>query len=151
MISRLSLASAVAVLLLGSNVALAMTDVECTAEWGRADVKRTGAITEADAPRYFASLRVANKTVDGNRLTESAFLEQCKAGAFDKVALDAGAPMTGANSFTEAQAKDRAFAAGLGSVSVMKKDDKGIWRGTATDGGKNVNVSIDYKGNVVAN
>ena len=151
MISRLSLASAIAVLLLGSNVALAMTEAECTAEWRRADAKRSGTITEADAPRYFASLRVANKTVDGGRLTEPGFLEHCKAGAFDKVALDAGAPLAGANSFTEAQAKDRALAAGLGSVSALKKDDKGVWRGTASDGTKTVTIAIDYKGNVVVN
>lgn len=149
MISRLSLASAIAVLLFGSHGALAMTDTECTAEWRRADAKSSGAITETDAPRYFASLRVANKMVDGGRLTEPAFLEHCKAGLFNTVALDAGAPLAGANSFTEAQAMDRALAAGLGSVSALKKDDKGIWRGTAMDGSKNVNVSVDYKGNVV--
>lgn len=151
MISRLSLASAIAVFLLGSNAALAMTDAECKAEWLRADAKRTGAVTEADAPRYFASLRVASKTVEGGRLSEPSFLEHCKAGLFNKVALDAGAPLAGANSFTEAQAKDRALAAGFASVSALKKDDKGIWRGTATEGAKNVNVSVDYKGNVVAN
>ena len=32
----------------------------------------------------------------------------------------------------------------------MTKDQKGIWRGTATKDGKNVNVAVDYKGNVVS-
>jgi putative membrane protein len=32
----------------------------------------------------------------------------------------------------------------------MKKDDDGIWRGTATRDGKSIPVAVDYKGNVVA-
>ena len=31
----------------------------------------------------------------------------------------------------------------------MKKDDDGIWRGTGTQGGKTVQIAVDYKGNVV--
>ena len=41
---------------------------------------------------------------------------------------DAGAPLKGANSFTEGEAKDRAVAQGLMSVGALKKDDDGIWR-----------------------
>ena len=63
---------------------------------------------------------------------------------------DAGAPLKGANSFTEGQAKDRAVAHGLGNVSGMKKDNDGIWRGTAMQDGKQVQIAVDYKGNVVA-
>ena len=33
----------------------------------------------------------------------------------------------------------------------LKKDDKGIWRGTALRGNQNVSVAVDYKGNVVSN
>jgi len=68
-----------------------------------------------------------------------------------------GAPAAGANSFTEAQAKLHIEAKGYSSVSALKKDNKGIWRGTAIKGGKAdnngpaVNVSLDYQGNVVAN
>ena len=58
--------------------------------------------------------------------------------------------MKGANSFTEGQAKDRAIAhGGVDSVSDLKKDDDGIWRGTASQGGKSVQIAVDYKGNVV--
>jgi hypothetical protein len=35
------------------------------------------------------------------------------------------------------------------SVSDLKKDDDGIWRGTASQGGKSVQIAVDYKGNVV--
>ena len=62
-----------------------------------------------------------------------------------------GAPVAGANSFTEGQAKDRAVAHGFSSVSDLKKDGDGIWRGSAMQDGKAVQVAVDYKGNVVAN
>jgi putative membrane protein len=58
--------------------------------------------------------------------------------------------LKGANSFTEAQAKDRALAAGLTSVSSLVKDGDGIWRGTAMKDGKTRKVAVDFKGNVVS-
>lgn len=60
------------------------------------------------------------------------------------------APAAGANSFTESQAKDRIEKAGFTSVSNLKKNDDGIWVGTATKGGANVEVMLDYKGNVTS-
>ncbi len=56
----------------------------------------------------------------------------------------------GANSFTEGQAKSRIASAGFTDVSDLKKDDQGVWRGTATRGGKQEQVGFDYKGNVGA-
>jgi hypothetical protein len=63
---------------------------------------------------------------------------------------DPNAPLAGANSFTESQAKDRIEKAGFTAVSGLKKDDNGIWRGTASRGGTQTNVALDYRGNVVA-
>ena len=60
-------------------------------------------------------------------------------------------PVPGANSFTEAQAKDRMEKAGFTQVINLKKDDNGIWRASAMQGGKQVNVALDFQGNVVAN
>jgi opacity protein-like surface antigen len=60
------------------------------------------------------------------------------------------APVAGSNSFTEGQAKSRIEAGGYQSVSDLKKDDQGVWRGTAIKDGKRVNVSLDFQGNVVA-
>ncbi|MBA1145397.1 DUF4142 domain-containing protein [Mesorhizobium neociceri] len=60
------------------------------------------------------------------------------------------APVPGANSFTEEQAKTRIQDAGFTDVSALTKDDKGIWRGQATKDGKNTMVALDYQGNVVA-
>ncbi|BCG96716.1 DUF4142 domain-containing protein [Mesorhizobium sp. 131-2-1] len=59
-------------------------------------------------------------------------------------------PLSGANSFTEDQAKDRIQDAGFSDVSKLTKDDQGIWRGQANKDGKSTTVALDYKGNVVA-
>ena len=61
-----------------------------------------------------------------------------------------GAPVAGANSFTEGQAKSRIEDRGFRNVSDLKKDDSGVWRGKAEQNGKAVNVSVDFQGNVVA-
>ncbi|MCP1909440.1 MULTISPECIES: PepSY domain-containing protein [Bradyrhizobium] len=57
-------------------------------------------------------------------------------------------PVAGRNSFTEGQAKSRIEAAGYSGVSDLKKDDNGVWRGKATKGGKQTEVSLDFQGNV---
>jgi periplasmic protein CpxP/Spy len=59
-----------------------------------------------------------------------------------------GAVESGANSFTESQARSRLEAQGFGNVSDLRKDDQGIWRGKAQRDGKSVSVAIDYKGTV---
>jgi hypothetical protein len=58
-------------------------------------------------------------------------------------------PLPGANSFTESQARDRIAEAGYKDVKSLKKDDKGIWRGVAKKGDSQVNVALDYRGNIV--
>lgn len=60
------------------------------------------------------------------------------------------APVPGANSFTESQAKSAIEKAGYSDVSALTKDDKGIWRGTASKDGKSTAIALDYQGNVVA-
>jgi hypothetical protein len=62
---------------------------------------------------------------------------------------NAGAPAAGANSFTEAQAKERIAAAGYTNVSALAKDKDGVWRGKASKGGSMHDVGLDYQGNVV--
>ena len=61
-----------------------------------------------------------------------------------------GAPIAGANSSTEGQAKSRIEGQGYSNVSDLKKDDSGVWRGKAMKGSKSVTVSVDFQGNVVA-
>jgi hypothetical protein len=61
-----------------------------------------------------------------------------------------GAPIAGANSFTEGQAKSRIEGKGFSNVTGLQKDSEGVWRGKADQDGKNVSVSVDFQGNVVA-
>jgi hypothetical protein len=61
----------------------------------------------------------------------------------------AGAPVAGANSFTEGQAKSRIEANGFTNVSDLKKDDAGVWRGKASKGSQTMSVS-EYDWPVVA-
>jgi hypothetical protein len=60
-----------------------------------------------------------------------------------------GAPVAGANSFTEGEAKARIEDRGFTKVSDLKKDANGVWRGRAMKGGHMVDVSLDYQGNVI--
>jgi hypothetical protein len=61
------------------------------------------------------------------------------------------APVEGANSFTEGQAKSRIEREGFTNVSGLTKDAQGVWRGTAMKDGKQVSVSLDFQGNVTTN
>ena len=61
-----------------------------------------------------------------------------------------GAPIAGANSFTEGQAKSRIESNGFSNVAELRKDDQGVWRGKATKDGRAVAVSLDFQGNVTS-
>jgi len=128
----------------------AATEAECQAMWTKADLNKDGVLTDAEAMRYSAAMRVQEKKMapDG-KLDQAAFLDACKADVYSTRKNDEGAPLKGANSFTEGQAKDRAVAQGLTSVADLKKDGDGIWRGSAMHDGKSGQVAVDYKGNVV--
>ena len=60
------------------------------------------------------------------------------------------APVAGANSFTEAQAKERIEKAGFTAVTGLKKDVNGIWQATATKSGMPATVMLDFQGNVAS-
>ena len=131
--------------------AWAATDAECQDMWKKADANSDGVLSDREAIRYVALMRIGNRTVaTEGRITQAEFMDACKADIYAPRKADEGAPLKGANSFTEGQAKDRAIAhGGVDSVSDLKKDDDGIWRGTASQGGKSVQIAVDYKGNVV--
>ena len=63
---------------------------------------------------------------------------------------NAGAPVAGANSFTQGEARRRIEKRGFTKVTALKLDPQGVWRGTAMQHGKSVGVSMDYQGNIVA-
>lgn len=142
---------AAAVCLLFSAPALAMSDAECSSMWKMADANSDGKLTGTEGDRYLAMMRIANQTVDADgTLNETVFQKSCKTDLFIIADADEGAPLTGANSFTESQAKDRVMAHGMAMPASLVMDDKGIWRGTALHDGKEMAVAVDYKGNVVA-
>jgi hypothetical protein len=62
--------------------------------------------------------------------------------------VDTNAPLPGANSFTEAQVKERLEKNGFSQVSELKLDDQGIWRGKAMQGQQALQVAVDYRGNI---
>lgn len=147
---QLMLVAAVGFGFVQAPAALASTDAECAAAWKSADTNADGALTDAEAGRYLAALRVAQKPVADGRITQAAFMEHCKAGVFRVSNAEPGAPLAGANSFTETQATDRIMSAGFSRVTGLVKDAHGVWRGKASDGAKTVNVAVDFKGNVIA-
>jgi hypothetical protein len=131
--------------------AYAASETDCEAMWKKVDANNDGTLTDTEALRYAAAMRVHEyKASADGKITHANFIDACKADVFVPKKIDAGAPLKGANSFTEGQAKDRAVAQGLANVSSLKKDDDGIWRGTAQQDGKNVQLAVDFKGNVVA-
>jgi hypothetical protein len=133
------------------NAGWAASDADCQDMWKKADSNGDGVLSDNESIRYVALMRVGNRTVaTEGRITQSEFMDACKNDLYAPHKAEAGAPLKGANSFTEGQAKDRAVAhGGVDNVSGLKKDDDGIWRGKATRDGKPVEIAIDYKGNVV--
>jgi putative membrane protein len=130
--------------------AFAATDAECQDMWRKADANSDGSVSGNEAIRYMSFMRVAGMTVTiEGTITQAEFMNACRADAYKPKRADAGAPLKGSNSFTEAQARDRIIAQGMDNVTGLAKDGDGIWRGTAQQAGKSVEVAVDYKGNVV--
>ena len=133
------------------GAAFAASEADCAAQWKSADGNSDGVLVGPEADRYLAYYRVrAQVTPADGRIDQKSFMQACQSDVFMAKAPEAGAPLKGANSFTEAQAKDRALAAGLTSVASLVKDGDGIWRGSAMKDGKAVKVAVDFKGNVVS-
>lgn len=136
--------------MIAASPSFAATDAECTEMWKKADVNSDGNVSGGEAVRYMSFMRVAGMTVaTEGTITQTEFMNACKADTYKVKQADAGAPLKGSNSFTEGQAKDRIIAQGMDGVTGLTKDGDGIWRGTAQQAGKPVQVAVDYKGNVV--
>jgi len=58
------------------------------------------------------------------------------------------APVKGANSFTEDQAKSRIEEAGYKDVTGLKLREDGVWEASAMKGTEKLDVQLDYQGNV---
>ena len=131
--------------------AWAASETDCAAQWRSADGNNDGVLVGPEADRYLAYYRVrAHVTPVDGRITQQEFMKSCQSDIFMAKAPESGAPLKGANSFTEGQAKDRVVAAGFTGVSSLAKDGDGVWRGSAIKDGKSVKVAVDFKGNVVS-
>jgi hypothetical protein len=131
--------------------AFAAYEADCAAEWSGADANKDGVLAGPEANRYLAYIRVrAQVAPEDGRITQDRFMEACRTDTFKAQDPEPGAPLKGANSFTEGQAKDRALAAGITEVTSLTKDGDGIWRGNGKKGDKEVAVAVDFKGNVVS-
>src|SRR5215208_1147061 len=88
-----------------------------------------GALAQAPAPKDGPQNSAINTSDSKNRVAATG-------------------PVKGANSFTEGEARSRLEDKGFSGVSALKKDDDGIWRGRAMRSGQQVDVALDYQGNV---
>ena len=122
--------------------------VDCEAQFTALDTDANGYLSESEAPREFARSRVDAVTLDANGIGKDTMLAQCANTQWANVQQDDGAPLEGANSFTEAQARDRALSRNVTEVSPLVLDDKGIWRGIGKIDDAEVDVAVDFKGNV---
>lgn len=123
--------------------------VDCDAQFTALDIDGNGFLSEAEAPREHARARVNAVTLDANGLSKEALLIQCGDAQWIQAQIVEGAPFEGANSFTEAQARDRATSWNVNEVSTLVLDEKGIWRGMGKMDAVEVSVAVDYKGNVI--
>lgn len=64
--------------------------------------------------------------------------------------VNPNAPVKGANSFTEEQARKRITEAGFTDVGALTLDLNGVWVGPAKKDGASVTVQMDYQGNIVS-
>jgi putative membrane protein len=101
--------------------------------------------------RSLASLAAALTLMAGaaSAQTSQTATSEAKAGP-DITNTNPAAPIAGANSFTEDQARDRLEQNGFREIGSLVKDDHGVWRGSARKDGRPFAVAIDYQGNVVA-
>lgn len=95
----------------------------------------TGTGTPTDSPVIGRNNGVAGAAGDRNQ-------------AVTTTSANAPQPARGHNSFSMGEARRRITRNGYATVSDLKKDNNGVWRGTATKDGASVGVWLDYKGNV---
>jgi hypothetical protein len=110
-----------------------------------------GATQPATPNASTATTNTNNTTAQGTTGTTANRNGPSNPAVKTKEGNNPGAPVAGANSFTEGQAKARIQARGYANVSGLAKDTNGFWRGTAMKDGKSVNVTLDYQGNVTVN
>lgn len=148
-------------LLLGTLLAIAITPaafaqssttavpLDCNADFAAQDGDANGYLSETESPRPYARSRVDGTTMAETGMSMEEYAALCNGPNWAENTPEEGAPFEGSNSFTEAQARDRALAWNVTDISALTLDDQGIWRGQGMVAGAASSVAVDYKGNVV--
>lgn len=107
-----------------------------------------GATSNAPMPGVSSSTGVTPNTGIIGRNTGPAAAAGDRNQAVTTTSANAPQPARGSNSFTAGEARRRMERSGFSNVTGLKKDDGGVWRGTATKSGTSGAVWLDYKGNI---
>jgi len=107
------------------------------------------ASTDASSAAQSADAGAAPASADAAAAPQADANAPGNAAVKDTHQENAGPAASGANSFTEAQARDHIANSGYTNVSSLTQDGNGLWHGTATKNGKTGPVALDFKGNVV--
>ena len=107
-----------------------------------------GATSNAPMPGVKPNTGMPPSTGMMDRNTGTAAASGDRNQAVTTTNANAPQPARGSNSFTMGQARGRIEHSGIQNVAGLRKDDGGVWRGSGTKDGRQVNVWLDYKGNV---
>ena len=151
--------------LLASGAAFAQTPRDCGSLWKEADSDANGTLSQAeDEHGYFEAFRVTGRSTlvpgaisrdefmlycDGNLDRSSAGTRQHK-GAEGPIDRGKGDLTPGLIPFPKKEAIKRIQASGYRDMGELVLDDKGIWRTTVNFNGKQIEVSVDVQGDVLA-
>jgi hypothetical protein len=149
------LSVAVALGVLGAAAAFAQTAPTSSGTQQPSAVQPGGATTAPSAPATARPVPLKKPVASTSSPTQSATAPTTSTAppavsTSNADSKTAAAPVRGANSFTEGEARSRLEAHGYSNVSGLTKDEQSIWRGKATKDGKSVDVALDYQGNIVA-
>lgn len=127
----------------------ALNRPDCEGDFRNLDTDGNGFISEQESAREHARAAIDGVQLSQNGLGRDDYLRLCNSQQWSQTTPEAGAPFEGENSFTEEQARERAVAWNVTEVSALVLDERGIWRGTGRVSGNEVQVAVDYRGNVV--
>ncbi len=128
--------------------AMAQSASAQTATTGTPGNTAPGATSNAPMSGVSPSTGVTPNTGVVGRNTGTAAAAGDRNQAVTTTGANAPEPARGANSFSMGEARRRIERNGFSKVTGLKKDDGGVWRGTAEKAGAATPVWLDYKGNV---
>jgi hypothetical protein len=129
-------------------VALATTAAVAQTSTPAASSNPPGATSNAPMPGVNPNTGTPPGTGMTDRNTGAAAASGDRNQAVTTTNTHAPQPARGSNSFTMGQARGRIEKSGIQKVAGLHKDNGGVWRGLGMKDGRQVNVWVDYKGNV---